>query len=149
MTKNIREVVATLYQQPINDMTFVRYFSFLNESGKITARSLMDGLIIAYTFIEELEAKNESYEGNFREIESILHKLVEDKMEDIVQPIKKAYLETPIPVVPNDFISPIPTSIEGSPREIFDPKEALRLKRIANMAKAREARKVKTTTPTP
>lgn len=56
-------------------MSYAVYFKYLNETGKITARSLMDGLIICFTFIEELEKQKTTNEANFREIEEILKTL--------------------------------------------------------------------------
>ena len=60
-------------------MSFVSYFSYVNTAGKVTARSLMDVLTVVCTMVEEQEKKNEQYEANFKEIEQILQKLVEDK----------------------------------------------------------------------
>lgn len=78
-------------------MTFVAYFNYLNTAGKITAKSLLDTQVVVLSYVEELEKKNEEYEANFKEIESILTKLVEKKVDvDIDSPVSKEAFPCPI-----------------------------------------------------
>lgn len=75
----IRHTVEALFASPIQDMTFVSYMSYINSSGKITAKSILDLCIVALVHLEEQEKKNEQYEANFKEIESIFSKLLAEK----------------------------------------------------------------------
>lgn len=63
-------------------MSFPAYFNYLNEAGKITARSTIDTVTIMLTFIEEQEKVNEQNKQDFKEIEKILTKLAEKKVEE-------------------------------------------------------------------
>ncbi len=91
----IRRSVEVLFESPIQNMSFVAYLSNVNSAGKITARSLMDLSTLCLTYIEELEKKNEQYEANFKEIEHILTKLVNNKTQsDKIDITPNNYSET-------------------------------------------------------
>ncbi len=77
----IRITVGEIFQSPLQNLSFVQYMANVNTAGKITAKSLMDLVTVLFTYAEEQEKKNEQYEANFREIEAILSKLVEQKVE--------------------------------------------------------------------
>lgn len=61
-------------------MSFVSYFSYVNTTGKITARSIMEVCVVLLEFADQQEKKNEQFEANFKEIENILKKLVDKKV---------------------------------------------------------------------
>lgn len=77
--QKVRTVVGDLFSAPMGNMNFVSYFQYVNTSGKITAKSLLDLSTALFIFAEEQEAKNEQYEANFKEIQEILVKLVEER----------------------------------------------------------------------
>ena len=54
----IKDRLSSLFGYPIGNMSFRSYFEFLNGSGKITARSLMDISAIILESIQELEDKD-------------------------------------------------------------------------------------------
>lgn len=107
-------------------MNFPAYFQYVNTAGKVSARSLMEIEAVILTILEEQEKINLQNEENFKQIFEILAKLV--KKEPNIEPTK-----------PSD--NPKTAGIEESGTT---SKEALRLKRIENLKKAREARKAKT-----
>jgi len=76
---NLRDTISNIFMAPIGDMSFVRYLNYVNESGKISARSLLDLCMVMLTYIEEQEKRQKQNEVNFKEIQEILQKLVEDK----------------------------------------------------------------------
>lgn len=84
----VREIIGNVFQSPMQNMSFVAYFSYVNESGKITARSVMDTQAVVLTILEAQEKKNAEFEANFKEIEAILQKLVGKKVEEVVKPIE-------------------------------------------------------------
>lgn len=119
----LRQTISNLFEAPMQNMNFVSYFQYINTNGKITARSLMEIVCILATYVEEQEKINEKNEANFKDIETILAKLVDKKLDEKVV---NESLDT------DEFIT-------------TSDKDALRRKRIDNMAKARAARKVKNT----
>lgn len=81
---DLRLTISNLFETPIQNMTYVAYFQFVNSSGKITARSLMDLVTILLTHAEEQERKMNQYDQNFVDIEEILAKLVDNKVVEKV-----------------------------------------------------------------
>lgn len=80
----LRQTISTLFEAPMQGMSFVAYFQYINTNGKITARSLMEIVCILATYAEEQERINEKNEANFKEIESILAKLIDKKLDEKV-----------------------------------------------------------------
>ena len=80
----IREAVGTIFSTPMQTMSFPAFFAYLNEGGKITARSLMDMMAVTLTYCEEQEKKIEEYDANFKNIEEILEKLVDKKTATVI-----------------------------------------------------------------
>lgn len=149
----------------------------MNQSGKLTARSMMDMLSMLFIYVEQLEEVVREHQSNFEEIEGILVKL--ESRGSFMSPEELA--ETPPEVVTFDTLPPlgeiardvtdallqedktIHASIEIEKEDTIAPgatipkemliggatirKEEIRLKRIENMKKAREARKAKQQTP--
>lgn len=74
--KSTKELVGDLFGAPVQNMTYPHYLQYMNEQGKITARSIMDLCSVLLTKIEE-------YEHNFEQIEQILGKLVDQKIEKV------------------------------------------------------------------
>jgi len=100
----LKNVIGEIFQSPMNNMSFVSYFQYVNTSGKVTAKSLMDTCTILLTFCDEQEGKNDLYESNFKEIESILIKLVEQKLEikQEISPVPEIhYKDGTLPEVPS------------------------------------------------
>lgn len=83
----IRIVVGDLFQSPMARMSYPAYLNYVNTSGKITARSLMDLHTIVLTFLEEQEKVNLQNEENFKTIFEILAKLVKDMPNKVEEPI--------------------------------------------------------------
>ena len=73
----VRDVISNVFQAPMANMSFVHYFNYINETGKLTPRSLMEVCVVILTFLEEQEKKNELYEANFNNIMEILNKLTQ------------------------------------------------------------------------
>lgn len=85
MMNNARTILSDLYQSQVHPKeTIVNYFYRLNEAGKINGdkKSIVDIPAVLFTLVEEMEKKIEVYDANFKEIESILSKLVDKKMSD-------------------------------------------------------------------
>lgn len=72
----IKKAIGSLFGLPVQDMSFPSYFQYVNERGKITARSLLDMMTIVLTELDEQEKRNAQYEESFKEIENILEKIV-------------------------------------------------------------------------
>lgn len=122
----IRDVVGAYFGASMQNMSYPAYCNYLNEGGKITARSLMDVQALILTFLEEQEAKNEQNELNFQEIKGILAKLVDEKVvntgeEKLQAPIADmsppiithdapldldTFAETPTDATPSVFVCP-------------------------------------------
>lgn len=118
---DLRLIIGNLFEAPMGRMTMVSYFEYINSSGKLTARTLMEICTVILTFLEEQQRKNDQYEANFLEIEKILSKLVNQKVENKQE-------EVPAP----------------EPKIIRTPeKEALYQRRVASLAKARATKKAK------
>lgn len=90
----LRTILAEYFKSSPQDMSYVRYFKYLNETGKITDRSLMECICIILTFLDEQESKNKQYEDNFVEIAQILNKLV-NKRDAMVESQPKENVQTP------------------------------------------------------
>lgn len=84
----IKQAVSELFGSPMQNMSYVSYFRYVNEAGKITAKSLLELVTICLTYMDEQEKKNAQYEENFKEIEKILQKLVDDKEETAKKIVK-------------------------------------------------------------
>jgi len=99
---SIRIIIGNVFSSEMGNMSFVRYFNYINEAGKVTARSLMNVVTVLLTFAEEQERKNEEYDNNFKEIEKILTKLTSEKLakpaivkeKEIAGPIEPTLLTT-------------------------------------------------------
>jgi hypothetical protein len=53
--QNLREKVSNYFGIPIGKIDWRLYMESLNESGKITVRSLLDMIVILLEYIEEKE----------------------------------------------------------------------------------------------
>lgn len=51
----IRKQVEELFNLPMGYMHYPQYFNALNEAGKITARSMLDLILILIQAMEEME----------------------------------------------------------------------------------------------
>lgn len=80
----LRQVLGEFMGSPMQNMSYVEYFQYVNQAGKITQRSTLDLLTILYTYAEEQEKINERYEAQFTQIAGILEKLVDKKLEKSV-----------------------------------------------------------------
>ena len=98
---SIREIVGTLFRAPMQQMSFISFFQYANESGKITSRSLLDLCIVLLVQAEEQERLNAKYEDDFNHIETILKKLVDEKFESLK---KEDIIDKPLDV--EAFIKP-------------------------------------------
>jgi hypothetical protein len=127
--RNIRVIIGEVFKSPMSHMNYPQYFQYINTTGKITARSLMEVEAVILTFLEEQEKVNLQNEENFKQIFEILAKIVNNEVS----------LATTTPVE-----APKTVETEMSSTILPDSKELLRQKRIANLQKAREARKLKT-----
>src|SRR5690242_2732536 len=94
---NIRQVIGIIFKAPMQNMTFVQYFSYLNEGGKLTSRAVQDVLTVLAIFAEEQEKRNEQYEQNFKDIQEVLEKLVNKAP---VRPIQEPIETKPEPEIP-------------------------------------------------
>lgn len=126
----IRIILGSYFQSPMSNMNFPAYFNYVNTAGKISARSSMDMDSIIFTAIEEQEKVNTQNEENFKQIFEILTKLVKTPSAGGEPPLEP--ITTRIGAEPNDVLTE-----EGK-------KELQKQQRIANLAKAREAKKAKT-----
>lgn len=94
----IKTTVGEMFGSPVQNMSFVAYISYVNQAGKLVGqKSLLDLITVCLTYIEEIEKKNEQYEANFKEIEEILKKLVDQKTTPTMPQ------NTPIKTVDEDF----------------------------------------------
>lgn len=119
---SLRLTLSELYQAPVQSMSWVAYFQYLNSVGKITARSQMDLSVILLTHLEELQKKNEQYEDNFKEIQEILTKLVEKNKskDDIVHELQEALKVFPkLPPTPETVPNPYPPNTVAAN---YDPR---------------------------
>ncbi len=91
---NVRVAIGEVFASPMHNLSFVTYFSTLGVNGKITERSLLELITVLFTYVEEIEKKNEQYEANFKEIEAILSKLVYEKVETKQKGFTKEELDT-------------------------------------------------------
>lgn len=85
MMNKARTILESLYQSQVHPKeTIVNYFYRLNEAGKINGdkKSIVDIPAVLFTLVEEMEKKIEVYDANFKEIESILGKLVDEKLSN-------------------------------------------------------------------
>lgn len=78
---NVRTIVGNIFQSPVQTMSYPAYFSYINEAGKVTARSLMDCVAVLFTVLEEQEKQLAQHEQNFQDIEEILQKLVAQRAQ--------------------------------------------------------------------
>lgn len=81
MMNNVRIIIGELFQSSMSNMSFPAYFNYVNTSGKITARSLMELDSVILTLLEAQEKVNQQNEENFKQIFEILAKIVEEKKE--------------------------------------------------------------------
>lgn len=79
---NIRIELGDLFGAPVQEMNFASYMQYINAAGKITARSLMDITTILLAKVEDQEQQLARYEANFKEIEEILGKMVDKKVDN-------------------------------------------------------------------
>ena len=56
--KQVRDVVGIIFDAPMQNMSYVEYFAYVNTGGKITARTLLDLCTVLFTFAEEQEKIN-------------------------------------------------------------------------------------------
>jgi hypothetical protein len=55
----LRDKVSALFGLPIRDTSYRLYLASMNESGKITARSLLDLMTIVLETLDEMEKKDQ------------------------------------------------------------------------------------------
>lgn len=140
---DLRQIIGSLFEAPMGNKSFVSYFKYADEGGKITARTLREVCTVILTFLEEQEKKNQQNEANFKEIEAILTKLVNQSTPKV--------LSNSGPVTEDKFL----TGIETLNSELVNPKvrtpkeEETYQKRIVALSKAREAKKAKAISVTP
>lgn len=112
----IRIIVSELFVTPIQNMSFVAYFQYLNSAGKMTARTHMDLTTILLVAYEEVEKKLEAYESNFKEIQEILEKLTEKQKnkEATIEELKAALTVLPKLAQSNPQMSGYAENIQAS-----------------------------------
>lgn len=102
---SLRVAVETLFGSKMQGMSYIAYLAYVNEMGKITAKSMLELLTVSLTYIEEMEKKQAVYEQNFKDIEAILGKLVDKKVEqpvvavEVDKAIDLTQFEKPTPIV--------------------------------------------------
>lgn len=128
---SLRVAIGNLFESPMGKMSYISYFQYINTGGKLTARSLMETCTIILTYMEDQEKKLQQYEANFKEIETILSKLVDKK-------VSKETIEVSFAGDKEHVEAIIEKAKERTPEQ-----EATYQKRIVALAKAREARKAK------
>lgn len=71
----IRDVVGTIFQSSMQQMSFPAYFAYVNGAGKVTARSIMEVQAAILTFLEEQETRNEIVDQQFKDAEELFRKM--------------------------------------------------------------------------
>ena len=131
---SIRIAIGELFQSSMSTMNFPSYIAYVNTSGKITSRSMMDLDTVILTFLEAQEKINQQNEENFVQIFEVLAELVKEKtpykVVDTEKSDKAQWLQGLDTLEAN--------AVAGPTRD-----ELLKQQRIANLAKAREVKKAK------
>lgn len=106
--QNLRQLVSQLFGLPAMNMPWSLYISTLNEAGKLTARSIMDIMVVLLTIVEEYEERLNSQDTRLAE-------LTKPQAENISVELPQYTVPSPTPevvspVVPKKEVKTTPPS---------------------------------------